>query len=126
MSFRPNAEVLSTIIGRGEVVTFQGRVMPIFRLHRLFNIEEAVKDPTQGLLIIVGDGDQRCALLVDELVGQQQVVAKSLGEGISKIQGISGGAILGDGRVGLILDPQGIAGLARQTSDPGSAKEVVF
>jgi two-component system chemotaxis sensor kinase CheA len=126
MSFRPNAEVLSTIIGRGEVVTFQGRVMPIFRLHRLFNIEEAVKDPTQGLLIIIGDGDQRCALLVDELVGQRQVVAKSLGEGFSKIQGISGGAILGDGRVGLILDPQGIAGLARQTSDPGSAKEVAF
>jgi two-component system chemotaxis sensor kinase CheA len=126
MSFRPGAEVLSTIIGRGEAVIFQGKVMPIFRLHRLFNIEEAVKDPTQGLLIIVGDGDQRCALLVDELVGQQQVVAKSLGEGFSKIQGISGGAILGDGRVGLILDPQGIAGLARQTWDPGSAKEVVF
>jgi two-component system chemotaxis sensor kinase CheA len=126
MSFRPGAEVLSTIIGRGEAVIFQGKVMPIFRLHRLFNIEEAVKDPTQGLLIIVGDGDQRCALLVDELVGQQQVVAKSLGEGFSKIQGISGGAILGDGRVGLILDPQGIAGLARQTWDPGSAKEVVL
>jgi len=126
ISFRPSAEVLFTIIGRGEAVIFQGKVMPIFRLHRLFNIEEAVKDPTQGLLIIIGDGEQRCALLVDELVGQQQVVAKSLGEGFSKIQGISGGAILGDGRVGLILDPQGIAGLARQTSDPGSAKEVVF
>jgi len=98
--------------------------MPIFRLHRLFNIKEAVEDPTRGLLIIIGDGNQRCALLVDELVGQQQVVAKSLGDGIGKVQGISGGAILGDGRVGLILDPQGIAALARQASDPGAAEEV--
>jgi len=125
MSFRPDAEALSTIAGRGETVIFKGKLMPIFRLHRLFNIEEAVEDPTRGLLIIIGDGNQRCALLVDELVGQQQVVAKSLGDGIGKVQGISGGAILGDGRVGLILDPQGIAALARQASDPEAAKEVV-
>jgi len=119
MSFRPGAEELSTIVGRGETVLFQGKVMPIFRLSRLFNIKDAIEDPTRGLLVIVGDGEQRCALLVDELVGQQQVVAKSLGDGIGKIQGISGGAILGDGHVGLILDPQGIAGLARQGSGPG-------
>jgi two-component system chemotaxis sensor kinase CheA len=124
MSFRPDAEALSTIAGRGETVIFKGKLMPIFRLHRLFNIKEAVEDPTRGLLIIIGDGNQRCALLVDELVGQQQVVAKSLGDGIGKVQGISGGAILGDGRVGLILDPQGIAALARQASDPGAAEEV--
>ena len=125
MSFRPNAEALSTVAGRGEVVVFNGKVMPIFRLHRLFNIKEAVEDPTRGLLIIIGEGNQRCALLVDELVGQQQVVAKSLGDGIGKVQGISGGAILGDGRVGLILDSQGIALLARQVLDPGAVKEVV-
>jgi len=125
MSFRPNAEVLFTIVGRGEVVVFNGKVLPIFRLHRLFNIKSAVEDPTRGLLIIIGEGNQRCALLVDELVGQQQVVAKPLGDGIGKIQGIEGGAILGDGRVGLILDPQGIAVLARQTSDSGIPKEVV-
>ncbi len=124
MSFRPDAGALSTIAGRGEIVIFQGKLMPIFRLHRLFDIEEAVEDPTRGLLIIIGNGNQRCALLVDELVGQQQVVVKSLGGGIDKVQGISGGAILGDGRVGLILDPQGIAALARQASDPGAAKKV--
>jgi two-component system, chemotaxis family, sensor kinase CheA len=124
MSFRPDAEALSTIAGRGEIVIFKGKLMPIFRLHRLFDIEEAVEDPTRGLLIIIGNGNQRCALLVDELVGQQQVVVKSLGGGIDKVQGISGGAILGDGRVGLILDPQGIAALARQASDPGAAKKV--
>ena len=125
MSFRPNPEALSTVAGRGEVVIFNGKVLPIFRLHRLFNIKDAVEDPTRALLIIIGEGNQRCALLVDELVGQQQVVAKSLGDGISKVQGISGGAILGDGRVGLILDSQGIALLARQASDPRAVKEVV-
>ncbi len=119
MSFRPNGQELSTVVGRGETVLFQGKVMPIFRLSRLFSVKEAIEDLTKGLLIIVGEGEQRCALFVDELVGQQQVVAKSLGDGIGKIQGISGGAILGDGHVGLILDPQGIAGLARQRS--GSA-----
>jgi two-component system, chemotaxis family, sensor kinase CheA len=125
MSFRPNAEVLSTIVGRGEIVVFNGKVLPIFRLHTLFNIKDAVEDPTRGLLIIIGEGNQRCALLVDELIGQQQVVAKPLGDGIGKVQGIAGGAILGDGRVGLILDPQGIAVLARQISDSGIPKEVV-
>jgi two-component system chemotaxis sensor kinase CheA len=124
MSFRPDPQALSTIAGRGETVIFKDKLMPIFRLHRLFNIEEAVEDPTRGLLIIIGEGNQRCALLVDELVGQQQVVAKSLGNGIGKVQGISSGAILGDGRVGLILDPQGIATLARQTSNPETAREV--
>lgn len=125
MSFRPDAQALSTIAGRGEMVIFQGELMPIFRLHRLFDIDGAVEDPTDGLLIIIGDNDHRCALLVDELLGKQQVVAKSLGDGIGKVQGVSGGAILGDGRVGLILEPQGIAALARQASDPGVAKEVV-
>ena len=122
MSFRPEAGALSTVVGRGEIVIFQGKIMPIIRLHRLFDIRGAVEDPAQGLLIIIGDGDQCCALLVDELVEQQQVVAKSLGAGIGKIRGISGGAILGDGRVGLILDPQGIVALARQASNPVSAK----
>jgi two-component system chemotaxis sensor kinase CheA len=125
MSLRPDAEALSTIAGRGETVIFQGELIPIFRLHRLFDIEGAVEDPTNGLLIIIGDGDQRCALLVDELLEQQQVVAKSLGDGIGKVQGVSGGAILGDGRVGLILDPQGIAALARQAPDGGGPKEVM-
>jgi two-component system chemotaxis sensor kinase CheA len=125
MSFRPDAEALSTVVGRGEVVIFKGKVLPVFRLHRLFNIKGAVEDPTRGLLIIIGEGNQRCALLVDELVGQQQVVAKPLGDGIGKIQGIASGAILGDGRVGLILDPKGIAVLARQTSELGVPKEVV-
>lgn len=104
MSFRPDRSALSTVIGRGEIVSLRGEVLPIVRLHEVLGIEGASQDPAEALLVIVGSTERRCALLVDELLGQHQVVAKSLGDGIGKIAGVSGGAILGDGRVGLILD----------------------
>ncbi|MEN6370458.1 MAG: chemotaxis protein CheA [Armatimonadota bacterium] len=119
-SFQPDREALTTVTGRGEMVMLRGELMPIFRLHRLFHIKGAIEDPIKGLLMILDDGERRCALLVDELLGQQHVVAKSLGEGIGTIPGISGGAILGDGRVGLILDSSEITALARQTTSGGN------
>jgi two-component system, chemotaxis family, sensor kinase CheA len=118
LCFRPEPDSLSTVSGRGELVMLRGEMMPIFRLHRLFGIESAIEDPAQGLLVIVGDEERRCALLVDELLGQQQVVAKSLSKAVGKIPGVSGGAILGDGQVGLILDTGEVAAQARQTSGP--------
>lgn len=123
LSFRPTSDSLSTVAGRGEMVMLRGELMPLFRLHRLFGTQGAVEDPTQGLLVIVGDGERRCALLVDELLGQQQVVAKSLGEGLGKIQGVSGGAILGDGQVGLILDVPEMTALARRVPTKGEGLE---
>ena len=114
LSFRPEPESLSTVVGQGEMVMLRGELMPIFRLHRLFDIQGATDDPAKGLLVIVDDGEKHCALLVDEILGQQHVVAKSLGQGIGKVQGLSGGAILGDGCVGLILDTTEIVALARQ------------
>jgi two-component system, chemotaxis family, sensor kinase CheA len=106
LCFRPEPDSVSMVAGRGELVMLRGEMMPLFRLHRLFSIRPAVEDPTQGLLVVVGEGSKtgRCAILVDELIGQQQVVAKSLTKAVGKIPGISGGAILGDGQVGLILD----------------------
>ncbi|MCA8943552.1 MAG: chemotaxis protein CheW, partial [Planctomycetes bacterium] len=71
--------------------------------------------PCKALLVIVREGDRTCALLVDELLGQQQVVAKPIGD-LGRIRGIAGGAILGDGTVGLILDAPGLAAMARQPS----------
>jgi two-component system chemotaxis sensor kinase CheA len=117
-SFRPTSNTISTVSGRGELVMLRGEIIPLFRLHRLFNIADAVENPPQGLLVIINDGEHHCALLVDELLGQQQVVVKSLRVGIGDILGISGAAILGDGRVGLILDPSGIVATARQTPLP--------
>jgi two-component system, chemotaxis family, sensor kinase CheA len=119
MSFRPKSEALSTVIGRGELVTLRGELIPLLRPHRLFNIATAITDPTQGLLVVINDGDRHCALLVDELLGQQQVVVKALGKGIGYVPGISGAAILGDGRVGLILDAAGLANLARHAPISG-------
>ena len=104
MSFRPEESMLSTVVGKGEVVLLRGELMPVLRLHRLFGVPDAVESPLDGLLMIVGDGTRRTALLVDDLLGQQQVVAKTLGSAMGKVPGVSGGAILGDGRVGLILD----------------------
>jgi two-component system chemotaxis sensor kinase CheA len=119
MSFRPESEALATVIGRGELVMLRGELIPLLRPHRLFNIATAITDPTQGLLVVINDGDRHCALLVDELLGQQQVVVKALGKGIGHVPGISGAAILGDGRVGLILDAAGLASLARHTPTAG-------
>jgi len=104
MSFQPEPSMLSTVVGNGEMVRLRGSLMPVVRLHRMFNIRDAIENPLQALLVIVDDGAQRTALMVDELLGQQQVVAKPLGEALGRIPGFSGGAILGDGRVGLILD----------------------
>lgn len=120
MSFRPEPSMLSTIVGRGEVVLLRGELMPIARLHELFGVPDAVQSPLDGLLMIVGDAERRTALLVDELLGQQQVVAKTLGESLGKVAGLSGGAILGDGRVGLILDVSETVALAQS----GGASQV--
>ena len=115
MSFRPEPSMLSTVAGKGEVVLLRGALMPIVRLHRLFDVADAIESPLDGLLMIVGDGDRRSALLVDELLGQQQVVAKTLGAALGKVPGVSGGAILGDGRVGLILDVNETIALERSS-----------
>jgi two-component system chemotaxis sensor kinase CheA len=115
ISFRPLKSALSTIAGRGEMVLLRDELMPMVRLHRLFGIPDANQDPTEGLLVVAGVGEKKCALLVDDLLGQQQVVAKPLGDGFVRTRGVAGGAILGDGRVGLILDVPELMTLAQET-----------
>ena len=82
------------------------------KLHELFSIKSSVHDVTKALLVVVEEDGTRCCMLVDELLGQQQVVIKSLGEGLGTVKGISGGAIMGDGKVSLILDVPGLITLA--------------
>lgn len=112
-SFRPAARQISTVQNKGEVVMVRGQLLPLIRLHQLFNITSPVDDPTQALIVVVEEDGKRCCLLVDELLGQQQVVIKSLGEGIGSVKGVSGGAIMGDGKISLILDVPGLMGLAK-------------
>ncbi|MES1186638.1 MAG: chemotaxis protein CheA [Myxococcales bacterium] len=115
MNFRPEPSQVSTVAGRGELILLRGELIPLFRLHQLFKVGGAVTEPTRGLVVVLRDGVGSCGLLVDELLGQQQVVAKSLGAGIGKVAAVSGGAILGDGRVGLILDPGSLIALAKES-----------
>ncbi|MFC1464433.1 MAG: chemotaxis protein CheA [Candidatus Brachytrichaceae bacterium NZ_4S206] len=110
-SLRPTAEQISTVYGRGEMCMVRGSLLPIVRLHRAFNVEPKSQDPTEALVVIVHDNDRRACLMVDELLGQQQVVIKSLGEKIGRLPGVSGGAVLGDGNVSLILDVAGLVEL---------------
>lgn len=121
LSFRPDAGAISTIAGRGEMVLLRDELMPLVRIHRLFDIQGAIESPVDALLVVVTAGDRRCALLVDELLGQQQVVAKPLGDGIGRVPGIAGSAILGDGRVGLILDVPEMMTLTQQR-EPGERR----
>lgn len=111
-SFRPAEGSISTVVGRGEVVQLRGELMPMFRMHNLFEVDDAEQDPYNALLIVIEGNGRRCALMVDELLGQQQVVIKSLGQTLQNIPGVAGGAILGDGRVGLILDAAGLIKLS--------------
>jgi two-component system chemotaxis sensor kinase CheA len=107
-TFKPERTQLSTVQDRGEMVMARGRLLPLVRLSRLFGHRSNTEDPTEALLVIVEDGGKQCCLHVDELLGQQQVVIKSLGDVLGKVTGISGGAIMGDGKISLILDVPGL------------------
>ncbi len=111
-TLRPKAEDRYTVQGTGEVVKVRGSLHPLIRLYSLFGVEPDTTEIDEALIVIVESDLDRCCLLVDELIGQQQVVIKSLGESLRGIQGISGGAILADGLVGLILDVSSLADLA--------------
>ncbi len=111
-SIRPKVGQVQSIVGEGEVVNVRGRVLPIVRLYEVLAVTPRVTDPTQSLLVIVENGRKQVALLVDELVGQHQVVIKSLEANYQRVDGVSGATIMGDGRVALILDVPGLVRMA--------------
>lgn len=104
-SFRPQADAISTIQGRAEVVNVRGKLIPLLRLHEVFGISGAVTNPAEGIVIVAQSGTSFQCLLVDGLLHKQEVVIKNLNElMVHKNNALAGAAILGDGRVGLILD----------------------
>ncbi|WP_169704175.1 chemotaxis protein CheA [Candidatus Kuenenia stuttgartensis] len=111
-SIRPKKDDISTIQQRGEVINVRGNILPMVRLHQWYNVEPKKYAPWEAIILIVESEGQRCGILVDDLIGQQQIVIKRLGEQFRNVKGVSGSAILGDGRVGLILDVGGIMNLA--------------
>jgi two-component system chemotaxis sensor kinase CheA len=105
MALRPTKESISTVHGRGELLDLRGKLLPIHRLHRRFGIKSQAVCPSEGILVIIEVSGKVSALLVDEMVSKQEVVIKNLGAYMQAVPGVSGGAILGDGNIALILDP---------------------
>lgn len=112
-SFRPRPEQVFTVQNKAEMVKVSEELIPLVRLYRLFDVQPLHKDISDSLIVIVQEDEKKCCLLVDELLGQQQVVIKNLGDGLGKVKGISGGAIMGDGKISLILDIPGLISLAQ-------------
>jgi two-component system chemotaxis sensor kinase CheA len=102
--FRPKQESVWTVQQKGEMALVRGALLPVLRLSRQFHVAARSDDALDSVLVVVEVEGRRFCLLVDELIGKQEVVIKGLGEMFDRVGGISGGAILGDGRVGLILD----------------------
>jgi two-component system chemotaxis sensor kinase CheA len=107
-SVRPLRAQICNIAGHGEVAVVRDEPLRLVRLYSQFNIPDAVTDPTLGLIVIVEHGAAKIALLVDELLGQQQVVVKSLETHFRRVDGALGATILGNGRAALILDVSGL------------------
>ncbi|WP_017231685.1 chemotaxis protein CheW, partial [Pandoraea sp. B-6] len=103
-SLQPRRDDIRAVTGEGQVVLVRGEYLPLVELYRAFDVPEARADPTQGIIVILQAEGRRFALLVDELVGQQQVVVKNLETNYRRIHGISAATIMGDGSVALIVD----------------------
>jgi two-component system chemotaxis sensor kinase CheA len=112
-SLQPRREQLRSVLGQGEVVVVRGQPVPLIRLHRVLGLPGETTDPTCALVVIVEQDDGLVALLVDDVLGQQKVVIKSLERNFRRTEGISAATILGDGRVALILDVPGLVACRR-------------
>ena len=103
-TLQPLQEDIKTVAKKGQMVQVRGEYLPVIALHKVFNLEAFVKKPWEGVLVLIEADGKKAALLVDALVGQQQVVIKSLETNFRKISGVSGATIMGDGTVAMILD----------------------
>jgi two-component system chemotaxis sensor kinase CheA len=106
--FQPLASTLFSVEGKEEMVLVREQLLPIVRLNQRLGVKSKIDTPSEGLLVVVESESKLYCMLVDDLLGKQEVVIKSLGETFQNASGFSGCAVLGDGRVGLILDTDGI------------------
>lgn len=103
-TLKPGKDDIRQIAGANDLVNVRGEFVPLVYLYKTFAVDNAKQDTSESLVVLVEAGASRFGLVVDELIGQQQVVIKSLEENSSAVAGISAATILGDGRVSLILD----------------------
>jgi two-component system chemotaxis sensor kinase CheA len=113
-SIQPKADAVKTVVGKGELMNVRGTYHPMMRLYEVFDLEPEYRDPTKAILLILETEGERVAVMVDEILGQQQVVIKSMEQNFRKVDGVAGATILGDGTVGFILDVRGLLEIARR------------
>jgi two-component system chemotaxis sensor kinase CheA len=111
-SLRPESKNISKVMNKGEMLSIHGDLIPLFSVASLFDVERDSDITEESLVVIIENEENSVGLIIDELVGRQQVVVKTLGESVQNITGISGGAIMPNGRVGLILDVGGMIKLS--------------
>ncbi|HEX6239505.1 MAG TPA: chemotaxis protein CheA [Polyangiales bacterium] len=121
-SLQPKASEVHVLPQAGEVVDVRGEYLPLVRLHRLFGLTPVYEHPHEGLIMVIDDGSQKLALQIDELIGQYQVVIKSLEANFQAVPGIAGATVLGDGRVALILDTGNLGNLRKQLGTTASVR----
>jgi two-component system chemotaxis sensor kinase CheA len=114
-SLRLKPEAVRRIAGGGEVFQFRGDYLPLMRLHRAFGCASAITEVERGIVVVIEDDGRRVGLLVDDLLGQQQAVIKSLEKHYRRVQGVSGATILSDGSVALIVDVGGVVRLGQRS-----------
>lgn len=113
-SLQPQKEDLHPLTGGEQMLEVRGEYLPLVELWKVFNVQGAKTEPTQGIVVIVQGAGCRYALQVDQLIGQHQVVVKNMESNYRKVPGVSAATILGDGSVALIVDVQGLPELNRQ------------
>jgi two-component system chemotaxis sensor kinase CheA len=113
-SLQPAESDVKTVMGRGRTVHVRGDYLPVIELHQVFNIRSHVTELHRGILVILDCDGVRSALFVDALLGEHQVVIKSLETNYGRVHGFSGATIMGDGRVALILDAVALSSLGKQ------------
>ncbi len=122
-SFRPKRTECHTVKGEGEMIMFRDHLLPLVRLDQMFGLKgnslsnKIDSHPWQRLVVVVeNQGGRRC-LLVDELISKEEIVIKNLGGALKNIKGVAGGAIMGDGKISLILDIAGIFDISSGESE---------
>ncbi|MFY9995375.1 MAG: chemotaxis protein CheA [Leclercia sp.] len=113
-SLQPREEDLHPLAGGERVLEVRGEYLPLLELWKVFDVDGAKTEATQGIVVILQSAGRRYALLVDQLIGQHQVVVKNLESNYRKVPGISAATILGDGSVALIVDVSALQGLNRE------------
>ena len=115
-SLRPKPEQVRTMQGVPRLIQVRDALLPLLWLSDLLTLPGPRVDPSEGAVVVIEDNRQRIGIVVERLVGKQEVVVKSLGADFTNVDGIAGGAILGDGRIGLIVDAHGVGRLMRGDS----------